>query len=548
MIMLRYIILLIALPALAHAQLWLEDQLAGAKAEVVVSQPVALRADLDLGPDICLRVLPGGRIDQREHTLHVACLDAGPYQIFDPVAKGVIRLGSAVIRLPQWWGARTDDRRDDTEAFRCWAEVMTSNTTARVPAGVYFLNGGVGITASNITITAYGAVFVQRAHKAVCFDLNAKASPEEKGTVQNSVRWFGGRLQGGSGQPLDNENVGFRVRAITRGEIAGVLGTGFGRAFIEINPRDGFFLRDCHGYNNNVHVLVEDYQHNGNPQIFGLEDCVFTTHYKAGVLLRGAANDFRVVRSSFVGSDAILIRTGLPTFPGQAVVVKDCSFEGGRLGGFYVRTSPEPGRPLRNLIIRDNTFQINTSKCLDISNVIGCTIDGNQFLSSQEGMIEIDVNSCQIVLGRNTYLGLEKVSQAVRFYCAREEITLSPNFFPVVNAKQTRLVFDKSDIGVIQLLPGEGGGLAAQAARILPPKAAWLDIKVEVRSEAGDAPALLTLSSGEGRAPAWKATLAPEETQYQALVPVSGSKANFRLINPAQSKVKVGVMVKALIY
>jgi len=391
----------------------------------VIGNRVQLRGNVKIPNNVFLKIEPGGSIDTGANKVMIPHLEAGCYQIFSPEAKGEVSLGSSIVRVPQWWGAQEDDNLDDTAAFNKWAQSIGDNSTAIVPAGAYRLNGGIGIYASNVAISAHGAVFVQYSKDSVTVDLNNRAVPEEKGFVQNSVRWSGGRFQVSPDVKANNTNVGIRIRGITRGEVSAVFGTGFGRAFVEMNPRDGFYIRDCHGYDNNIHVLVEDFQKKlANPQICNIENCGWGIHGTAGVLIRGAANDFRVVRSYFVGSDSIVVRTGIPNFSGQAVMIKDCSFEGGKPDGFYIRTVGEKGRPLRNLVIRDNTMQLAKTKCIKVENVHGCFIDGNQFLSDMEGMIYIDDASKYIVLGYNNFLNINRVRQGIVHKNARTEISL----------------------------------------------------------------------------------------------------------------------------
>ena len=462
--------------------LYLEDVLPVERMKpitVIIDKPLKLKGNLRIPSNIYLKIEPKGFIDIEENNLVIPHIEAGLNKMFNPNAKGKVFIGSSIARIPQWWGAVADDHKDDTLAFQSWAASIQSNSIGQIPAGIYELSGTVGIYASNIMITAHGALFVQHNKNSITFDLNEKAVSDEENFIQNSIRWSGGRFHGSPDLTINNNNVGIRVRGITRGEISGVFGVGFGKTFIAFNPRDAFFIRDCHGYQNNIHVLIEDFQKKtANPQICNIEDCGWSTHYKAGIYIDGVANDLRILRSYFIGNDAVLIRTGLPHFSGQAIFVKDCSFEGGKEDGFYIRTIAEQAHPLRNFIIRDNTFQISRTKCIKIENVFGCNIDGNQFLSDQDGMIDIDAKSKKIFLGYNNYLGIHRVRQGIFYKCSRNEIFLSPNFIPVNSDKTVTLKISEIKASIVSLKIEKLLDLSNEEWRIIPPKAILLNLEI----------------------------------------------------------------------
>jgi len=332
------------------------------------------------------------------------------------------------------YGADPTGVADSTAAFVAWASALSNNSEGVIPPGSYKIDttsGPIGFAANNITITANGALITQYGTNAIAFDLNTTATATET-SIKNNVRWFGGRFANSTSGLSGNTNTGIRARGITRGCIAHVFGAEHGNAFIQPEVTDGFYIYDCHGFNNGTHILFGEYQTtNANPQAINITDCGFSIHYTAGISVKSTMSDLNIGSCYFIGNDAIVIETGSsPTygsFNNQNINIFQNTFEQGTTGNFYIKTVNTNTRTLFNLNIENNNFQTPTTKCIELKSVSGCVIEGNRFVSTEAGLVDIDANCLRITFGYNEYFGFASYAQGLTFACSREQIYFTPS-------------------------------------------------------------------------------------------------------------------------
>lgn len=197
---------------------------------------------------------------------------------------------------------------DNTTALQNWAAYINAGSFKRgiIPPGQYQVNGGIGFTVSRFHVSAHGAEITQNSTTAVTVDLNSGALANES-VITSYITWEGGRfIHAVPYATTANTATAIRARGITRCTIANVEVEDFGTAFA-LNPRDALSLRDCHGFQNNVHVHVEDWQTvAGNPQDILITGCAFSVHYDACYLFEGAVNQIHILGGYCIGSRAVV--------------------------------------------------------------------------------------------------------------------------------------------------------------------------------------------------------------------------------------------------
>lgn len=364
-------------------------------------------------------------------TLNISApIDAGNFQIFNCTGSGEVVATITQPLNPMWWGAVASYSTDSTAAFQAWSAALDDNSIGVIPPGVYAVDGNaIAIDANKVSIYAYGVTIRQDSSGAVTVDLNSGALADES-HVTHEVYWSGGRITNNL-DAASNTNTGIKARGITRGGIKDVFGEKHGTTFIDMAPRENFYIVGCNGYLNYRHVHLPDWvtTAGGNPQIIWIQHCGFSTHSYRGIDLEGDSIDIIITNNSFIGTDAIVINTG-KNVNGQQVVLRGNSYEQGTEDEFYVRTVQNNSKYLYGLKIEDS-FNEALPKAIKLVAVRGAQIN-SKMTSQKNGLIELDSQCTAVKIWAdpyNNFIGNAVFTRAVFNDCARSQITLIPEIF-----------------------------------------------------------------------------------------------------------------------
>lgn len=223
----------------------------------------------------------------------------------------------------------------NTTAFNNWDGFINQGNYQRgiIPPGDYDVNGNMAtFTVSRFHIEAHGVNITQNSTTAVTVDLNGGALADES-VITSYITWEGGRfVHAVAYATTPNTATAIRARGITRCTIANVEVTQFGTGFA-LNPRDALTLRDCHGFQNNVHVNVADFQSaTQNPQGLKFEGfCGWSVHYDAGIKIDGSFNEATIDGFYATGSRAIVIENASSVGSNNTITIASGGFEQGQV-------------------------------------------------------------------------------------------------------------------------------------------------------------------------------------------------------------------------
>ena len=187
--------------------------------------------------------------------------------------------------------------------------VAILNVATAVPPGVYYIDGSMSFTASEIQIDAYGVTFNQHGTSDTTVVLNSGAVADES-VMEHSIYWNGGKFTN-STVYSGNSNIGICTRGTYYVHINDVAFEHFGTAGVRVGVRDNLWVTTCRFRVNDVHISQDDWvTTGGNPQIVSVNNCSFTTHYTAGIQITDAAIEWRIFKCSMTGDDCIVFYSG----------------------------------------------------------------------------------------------------------------------------------------------------------------------------------------------------------------------------------------------
>ena len=220
------------------------------------------------------------------------------------------------------------------QAFADYVNSRANFERAWIPPGTYQVNGTMSFTNASTRwhMEAHGVQFVQEATSGAIVELNSSGTPAD-GNSSSYIVWEGGSFYHDVDYATTpNTCVGISARVITRLAIRDCEFRDLHRG-MRLNPLDAVLVENCHGFKNDVHVFIEDYQTNafGNPQDLVFISCGWSTKYTAGYLFEGSVNMVKIIGGYLIGSWGIKAENASTQRDNNGLHVDGVDFEQGQV-------------------------------------------------------------------------------------------------------------------------------------------------------------------------------------------------------------------------
>jgi len=162
---------------------------------LLVKSTEVVHSDLTIPSNLCLRFEMGGVVHvNKGATLRLDCpLQAPMTRIFSGPGRVIFAKGVIEKVYPQWWGARGNNKGDDTAAIQAALDALPTGGVVRFPSGTYRISSTLRFY-SSMTLIGPARVRCVKAVPAILESYNPKA---RSGRLRIKEMRFDGRALNG---------------------------------------------------------------------------------------------------------------------------------------------------------------------------------------------------------------------------------------------------------------------------------------------------------------------------------------------------------------
>lgn len=201
---------------------------------------------------------------------------------------------------------------DNKTAADAWTSYINASDFKKgvCADGSYTINGAISLDTAKAMLSGYGVNLIQEATSGPLIDLNSTATSDETNGTSYIVLEGFHLTHTTNYATTANACVGIRARDITRLRISDIQVQQM-HVGMEFNPRDECLVERFNCFQNDTHILVDDWQTSGaNPQDVMFVSCGLSAHYSYGVRITGNCNNFKYEGGYNIGSRAFVVENG----------------------------------------------------------------------------------------------------------------------------------------------------------------------------------------------------------------------------------------------